>query len=399
MKLIKTASAIRIFLSAQEQDCKMEGPDIPGPKIWIDLNRKSEAKIIGHLKKLEERSLWMKDYLAQAKVKMGKVSPEPEFVPKTPSSTTSRPTGRRGRSSTTRENGNTQPVSVKKSKKKKKSRKSSSKVTSHSPSAKTDQEQSTQDGLDVTAPQPEVPGPIEADEGVGVTEPAADQSLPDCDIGSTRSIGVADQSLTSANADDVGEDNPCLTDLTAEETTDTVAEATMSSVQDVKLSTNHASEDDDETSEVTQTEVLTDCQEGVQGGSIDNIEDQVCEVDVGSVVDAPFNVTDVVDGTFDISSVPSDFRQKSLDKAHSKAFELANATFDIVSVAYEAPEEPEAVVPNLHEDVHNTVQPASYQEPLAEAVPANLTATEVSDSDADTESEADVPPTRAVPKA
>ena len=78
----------------------MEGPEIPGPKIWKELSRKSEAKIIGHLKKLEvksspytcvkginkfafkERSSWMKGYLAQAKVKMGKVCPEPEFVPK-----------------------------------------------------------------------------------------------------------------------------------------------------------------------------------------------------------------------------------------------------------------------------------------------------------------------------
>ena len=40
-------------LSAQEQENKMEGPDIPGPEIWIELNRKSEVKIIGHLKKLE----------------------------------------------------------------------------------------------------------------------------------------------------------------------------------------------------------------------------------------------------------------------------------------------------------------------------------------------------------
>ena len=31
----------------------MEGPDIPGPKIWTELNKKSEAKIIGHLQKLE----------------------------------------------------------------------------------------------------------------------------------------------------------------------------------------------------------------------------------------------------------------------------------------------------------------------------------------------------------
>jgi len=385
----------------------MEGPDIPGPKIWTDLNRKSEAKIIGHLKKLEERSLWMKDYLAQAKVKMGKVRPEPEFVPKTPSSTTSRPAGRRGRSSTTHEDGNTQPVSVKKSKKKKSSRKSGSKVTTPSPLAsrlaKTDQEQSTRDGLDVEATQPEAHGPNEADGGVNSrpSGPAEDHSLPDCGVGSTKeSNGVADQSLTNANADDVVcEEDSCLSDLPAEETTDNVAKATMSAVQDLKLSTNHVDEDDDKASEVNQYEVIADCQESDLDGSIDNIVDQSCEVDVGAAVDATFNVTEVVDATFDTSSLPSEIRHKSLEKAHTQVSEFANDTFDIVSIADEASAEPEAVVSKIHEDVYNPVQSASYQEQLAEAVPANLTATEVAESDADVESEADVLPITAAPKA
>jgi len=349
----------------------------------------------------------MKDYLAQAKVKMGKVRPEPEFVPKTPSSTTSRPAGRRGRSSTTHEDGNTQPVSVKKSKKKKSSRKSGSKVTTPSPLAsrlaKTDQEQSTRDGLDVEATQPEAHGPNEADGGVNSrpSGPAEDHSLPDCGVGSTKeSNGVADQSLTNANADDVVcEEDSCLSDLPAEETTDNVAKATMSAVQDLKLSTNHVDEDDDKASEVNQYEVIADCQESDLDGSIDNIVDQSCEVDVGAAVDATFNVTEVVDATFDTSSLPSEIRHKSLEKAHTQVSEFANDTFDIVSIADEASAEPEAVVSKIHEDVYNPVQSASYQEQLAEAVPANLTATEVAESDADVESEADVLPITAAPKA
>ena len=27
-------------------ELRMEGPDIPGPKVWLDLNRKCEAKVI-----------------------------------------------------------------------------------------------------------------------------------------------------------------------------------------------------------------------------------------------------------------------------------------------------------------------------------------------------------------
>ena len=34
----------------------MEGPDIPGPKIWLNLNRKSEQKIINHINILQVSS-------------------------------------------------------------------------------------------------------------------------------------------------------------------------------------------------------------------------------------------------------------------------------------------------------------------------------------------------------
>merc|ERR1719508_237849 len=82
-----------------------------------------------------------------------------------------------------------------------------------------------------------------------------------------------------------------------------------------------------------------------------------------------------------------------LEKTLSDACEHANETFDVASIPGEA------VVSKLQEDVYNSVHSASSQEPLAEFVPVNLTATEVADSDADVESEADVPPTTAAPKA
>eukprot|EP00092_Neocalanus_flemingeri_P037642 GFUD01040979.1.p1 GENE.GFUD01040979.1~~GFUD01040979.1.p1 ORF type:complete len:965 (+),score=307.98 GFUD01040979.1:49-2895(+) len=62
----------------------MEGPDIPGPKVWLDLNRKCEAKIIAFLNKNKERSSWLKQYVEDCKVKLGAADPEPTFVPKTP---------------------------------------------------------------------------------------------------------------------------------------------------------------------------------------------------------------------------------------------------------------------------------------------------------------------------
>ena len=33
----------------------MEGPEIQGPKVWLDLNRKSEAKIISFFEKNKVR--------------------------------------------------------------------------------------------------------------------------------------------------------------------------------------------------------------------------------------------------------------------------------------------------------------------------------------------------------
>jgi len=76
----------------------MEGPEIAGPKVWIDLNKKCEAKIIAFINKNKERSGWLKQYLEDCKAKLGAACPEPEFVPKTPSQP--KRGGRRGKAST-----------------------------------------------------------------------------------------------------------------------------------------------------------------------------------------------------------------------------------------------------------------------------------------------------------
>merc|ERR1719186_2263571 len=162
---------------------------------------------------------------------MGKVRPEPggaivmderlsgtgqDHDGQGPTRTTSRLAGRRGRPSSTREDGNTQSVSVKKNKKKR-SRKSGSKVSTPSPQAtgqsRNDQEQLSRDGLDMAALQPEAVVPSEADEGGDskATESTADCSLPVFEVVPTQIPGVADKSRTSD--DDVIEDNPDLYDL------------------------------------------------------------------------------------------------------------------------------------------------------------------------------------------
>jgi len=79
---------------------KMEGPEIEGPKVWIDLNKKCEAKVIGFINKNKERSDWMRQYLEDCKAKLGAMAKcsEPEFVPKTPAQP--KRGGRRGKVST-----------------------------------------------------------------------------------------------------------------------------------------------------------------------------------------------------------------------------------------------------------------------------------------------------------
>ena len=78
----------------------MEGPIIEGPKVWIDLNRMSETKVIelinknkvsnrkiGYLKFLliqimQERSAWMRQYLQECRAKLDAKHSDPEFVSK-----------------------------------------------------------------------------------------------------------------------------------------------------------------------------------------------------------------------------------------------------------------------------------------------------------------------------
>jgi len=75
----------------------MEGPDVEGPRVWVELNKKCEIKIIGLIKKNEERTAWMRQYLEDCKAKIGAKCTEPEFVPKTPAQP--KRGGRRGKAS------------------------------------------------------------------------------------------------------------------------------------------------------------------------------------------------------------------------------------------------------------------------------------------------------------
>jgi len=76
----------------------MEGPEIEGPQVWLDLNRKCETKIIGLINKNKERSAWLYQYLEDCKARLVTKCPEPEFVPKTPAQP--KRGGRRGKAST-----------------------------------------------------------------------------------------------------------------------------------------------------------------------------------------------------------------------------------------------------------------------------------------------------------
>jgi len=76
----------------------MEGPEIEGPQVWLDLNRKCEAKIISLINKNKERSAWLHQYYEDCKAKLVAKCPEPEFVPKTPAQP--KRGGRRGKAST-----------------------------------------------------------------------------------------------------------------------------------------------------------------------------------------------------------------------------------------------------------------------------------------------------------
>ena len=72
-----------IFSFSDSLVLQMEGPDIQGPQVWLDLNRKAEAKILDYHKANLERLKWLDQYVEECKLKLGvQVSEEPSFVPK-----------------------------------------------------------------------------------------------------------------------------------------------------------------------------------------------------------------------------------------------------------------------------------------------------------------------------
>eukprot|EP00092_Neocalanus_flemingeri_P031247 GFUD01033940.1.p1 GENE.GFUD01033940.1~~GFUD01033940.1.p1 ORF type:complete len:1019 (-),score=263.31 GFUD01033940.1:103-3159(-) len=120
----------------KERKSQLEGPDIPGPKIWIDLNRKCEKKVIGFINSLEERSKYCKRYVDYCKEVLKKPRQDPEFAPKPPSTTIRRSSaGRR----TVKRTSPTKPVSVRKTKNAARAstrKKPGSKVATASPTSK-----------------------------------------------------------------------------------------------------------------------------------------------------------------------------------------------------------------------------------------------------------------------
>eukprot|EP00092_Neocalanus_flemingeri_P028413 GFUD01030851.1.p1 GENE.GFUD01030851.1~~GFUD01030851.1.p1 ORF type:complete len:1023 (+),score=284.53 GFUD01030851.1:60-3128(+) len=99
----------------KERKSKLEGPEIPGPKVWIDLNRKCEKKVIGFINNLEERSKFCRRYVDYCKEVLSKPGRDPEFAPKPPSTTIRRSSAGRRSVKRTRTSP-TKPVSVRKTK-------------------------------------------------------------------------------------------------------------------------------------------------------------------------------------------------------------------------------------------------------------------------------------------
>ena len=61
----------------------MQGPEIQGPQIWLELNRKAESKILDYHRANEERIANMLLYVEECKKKLGvQIQDEPSFVPK-----------------------------------------------------------------------------------------------------------------------------------------------------------------------------------------------------------------------------------------------------------------------------------------------------------------------------
>ena len=61
----------------------MEGPEIQGPPVWLDLNRRSESKILDFITKLNDRNKWLDQFVEECKLKLGVESTDqPTFVPK-----------------------------------------------------------------------------------------------------------------------------------------------------------------------------------------------------------------------------------------------------------------------------------------------------------------------------
>eukprot|EP00092_Neocalanus_flemingeri_P072444 GFUD01089184.1.p1 GENE.GFUD01089184.1~~GFUD01089184.1.p1 ORF type:complete len:1067 (-),score=272.61 GFUD01089184.1:119-3319(-) len=161
----------------KERNSHLRGPEIPGPKVWIDLNRKSETKVIEFINNLEERTKFCKRYVAYCKEVLGKPSRNPEFAPKAPSTTTRRSSaGRRSIKKTSP----TKPVSVRKTKNAARAstrKKSGSKVAAPPPTSNVGQRVSEEDTPFVCADVNDPSHPVEIFETLEAARPVSEEDV------------------------------------------------------------------------------------------------------------------------------------------------------------------------------------------------------------------------------
>eukprot|EP00092_Neocalanus_flemingeri_P041094 GFUD01044752.1.p1 GENE.GFUD01044752.1~~GFUD01044752.1.p1 ORF type:complete len:921 (+),score=222.50 GFUD01044752.1:133-2895(+) len=298
----------------KERNSHLRGPEIPGPKVWIDLNRKSETKVIEFINNLEERTKFCKRYVAYCKEVLGKPSRNPEFAPKAPSTTTRRSSaGRRSIKKTSP----TKPVSVRKTKNAARAstrKKSSSKVAAPPPTSNVGQRVSEED-IPIACAEVNVPShPVEIFETLEAARPVSQEDVREADKSLTihpneASLEVHGNMEESVEAETVDIPQPVdVSEAVRHVSLEDDGEADQSLTIITSITEHHNYEEtltDDPVEKATAADKATKAAiAGFVFCGADVIPEQ--SLDNGSIANATFNVTDLVNATFDIAATPSE---------------------------------------------------------------------------------------------
>eukprot|EP00092_Neocalanus_flemingeri_P024242 GFUD01026291.1.p1 GENE.GFUD01026291.1~~GFUD01026291.1.p1 ORF type:complete len:926 (-),score=242.61 GFUD01026291.1:6-2783(-) len=298
----------------KERNSHLRGPEIPGPKVWIDLNRKSETKVIEFINNLEERTKFCKRYVAYCKEVLGKPSRNPEFAPKAPSTTIRRSSaGRRSIKKTSP----TKPVSVRKTKNAARAstrKKSGSKVAAPPPSSNVGQRVSEED-IPIVCAEVNVPShPVEIFETLEAARPVSQEDVREADKSLTihpneASLEVHGNMEESVEAETVDIPQPVdVSEAVRHVSLEDDGEADQSLTIITSITEHHNYEEtltDDPVEKATAADKATKAAiAGFVFCGADVIPEQ--SLDNGSIANATFNVTDLVNATFDIAATPSE---------------------------------------------------------------------------------------------